>query len=134
MEPSGLPVKLPDSQIDIDSLEPGPQTDGLVAERIMGWTDIKVRRVGASRDYLAGRCPSKPLFQLIPQFSLNPSVAYEMETEIERQGWREKYAEFLYDEVVPDQDVLERVKWFAIRHASPLQCCKAALKVAKEDL
>ena len=114
------------SDTPIDSLESGPEMDALVAERVMKWREISME---------SGIPPDCHIRRVVPKYSKSFSVVYEMETEIERQGWHERYARKLCDELFSLDDFRNGVSdgrlWFALRHASAFQCCKAALKAER---
>lgn len=134
------PATQSDTSIDIDSLQPGPITDALVAERIMEWKYHDMPSAfghafpNEQHWFYEGqhywREDGKLLSQLFNP-STSPTTAHEMETEIERQGRHQKYVDaligILYRENPPDDNL-----YWAIRHASAFQCCKAALKAGAE--
>lgn len=121
------PATQSDTLIDIDSLSSGPEMDGLVAERIMKW----YRHEGFWEDKrtINGGNRQTPISLWMPSEDI--SDVYEMETEIKRQGWHQKYVDaligILYRENPPDDNL-----YWAVRHASAFQCCKAALKAEAE--
>jgi len=116
-------IILADDQIDISTLIEGAVIDELVATRIMlpvqdlGWevVDIDIETVVSRNGGYSVR-----------KYSTSHDAINEMETEIERQGWHGEYIYAVFREINPSEGFCSAAMW-AIRHASPLQCCKAAL-------
>lgn len=126
--------------VNIDSLQPGPEMDGLIEKRIF-----------KSIDGLVFCKCDKPIYTgvyeklcavcekfIAREFSKSHDLAYEMETEIERQGWHHKYIAALLKVVLESETASMNFSasydaWWAFRHASAFQCCKAALKAGMEE-
>jgi hypothetical protein len=105
-----------------EKLPSGAELDALVAERVMGWMDVrpvsKSDYSGKKQDR-AGRWRSAR----VPDYSSDPLLAYEVEERIKELNLSHRYTEEL-TEIVRTKDL--PADW-----ATPEQRCKAALNAVK---
>jgi len=103
---------------NIDTIAPGPELDGLVAEKIMGWKDVQCQpdRCWGKKQDRAGRWRRSA----VPDYSTEPGNAYLVEERIKELGLWERYgrelARIAHAMKIPTE-------W-----APPDQRCRAALK------
>jgi hypothetical protein len=108
----------------IKKLLPGSELDAQVAERVMGWKDVRSKSKndhwGKKQDR-AGRWRSAR----VPDYSSEPGLAYDVEERIKELGLFERYTKEL-SEIV-------RTKGIPADWASPDQRCRAALKTVSKQ-
>ncbi len=122
----------------VDRLEAGPETDVLVAEKVMGWKRVTRFHDAPIADgwlgFWAGewfRWIERPDGEGEWHPSTDIVAACEMEEMIEQRGFNLRYAQalmavFLFDGLEPECD---EALWWAFIDASSIQRCRAALKV-----
>ena len=103
---------------------PGSELDAQVAERVMGWKDVRSK---SKNDYWgkkqdrAGRWRSAR----VPDYSSEPGLAYDVEERIKELGLFERYTKEL--------SKIVRTKGIPADWASPDQRCRAALKTVRSN-
>src|SRR3954454_19772256 len=109
------------STVNIDKLPAGPQLDALVAERVMGWKDLKPqsdRYWGRKKDK-AGRWRRAA----VHEYSQEPTTSYLVEERIKELGLFAKYEKELAKQT--------QAQKLPSGWASPDQRCRAALKTVR---
>jgi hypothetical protein len=107
-----------------EKLPVSSELDALVAERVMGWKDVrpqnkaKIVYWGKKQDK-AGRLR----LARVPDYSTEPLLAYQIEDRMKELGLSEQYSKELSNIV--------RSKGLPVDWASPEQRCRAALKAVK---
>lgn len=99
----------------------GPALDAVVAEKVMGWKDVQrqgSRSWGKKKDK-GGRWRRAA----VPQFSDEPTTAYEIDERMKELGLAEKYLKELAK--------MTHLKGLPAEWATPEQRCRAALKAVK---
>jgi hypothetical protein len=103
---------------DVDKLPPGPELDAVVAEKVMGWKDLK-----RQSDRYWGRKPDRAgrwRRAAVDDFSCEPGASYRLDERMRDLGVFERYqkelAKISHAQNLPSD-------W-----ASPDQRCRAAIK------
>ena len=111
----------PNAAVRLEKMVAGPALDALVAEKVMGWKGVQrqgSRSWGKKKDN-AGRWRRAA----VPQFSDEPSTAYEIDERMKKLGLAEKYSKELAK--------ITHLKGLPAEWATPEQRCRAALKTVK---
>lgn len=117
------------TRADIMALSAGRAIDTLVARHVIRAT------IDGNRSSIDPDAPDTWIET--PRYSTDAAAVYEAEAELERRGLAGRYADCLADMLINDnyEWQLGRIyeeELFVIRHASPLDCCKAMLLATME--
>ncbi len=87
----------PQSSIDYDTLPACPETNALVAERVMGWLDVGMRQDGGSIEFVNfGVDPATveerhakkySVRQVVPDYSTDIAAAFQVVSKLREQNW-----------------------------------------------
>jgi hypothetical protein len=102
-----------------EKLPSGAELDALVAERVMGWKDV---RAVSKSDYTGKKQDRAGRWRKarVPDYSTDPLLAYEVEERMKELDLLQQYMEELTKIV--------RTKGLPMDWGTPDQRCKAALK------
>ena len=100
----------------------GPELNALVAERVLGWKDVKRHdgRYWGRKQDKAGRWRRA----VVRDYCENPADAYLIDERIEQLGLSRRY--------IKELTKITRAKKIPVEWASPDQRCRAALKIIRK--
>ena len=111
---------------NVEKLPLGSELDAQIAERIMGWKDVRPQSKAGTvywgkKQDRAGRWRAAR----VPDYSTEPSLASEVEDRIKALG--------LFDRYTGELTKLAHAKGLPADWASPEQRCRAALKTVRRN-
>lgn len=109
----------------------GRALDAAVARELFGRTISWEERDGERVPVVTDRDPPAPC----PRYSTDPSLAREVEEEVDRRGLAEAYVDYLLKEERPRLGIVDTLQYrdvWNVLHAGPGRRCRAAVAVSRE--